>query len=122
MDYASITIEKTNEGYRVVQTTCLKADKGSPEEVVASAPVSATTLFFRVTVRPEDEKEIVPRVLCSFAYSLDGKRYTTIGKEFVAREGQWVGAKIGVFALGGVRATRLGYADFDWFRIESQGK
>jgi len=27
MDYASITIEKSNEGYRVVQTICTKAEK-----------------------------------------------------------------------------------------------
>ena len=121
MDYASITIEKSNEGYRVVQTICTKAEKGSTEEAVASAPVSATALFFRVTVRPENESEIVPKVLCSFSYSLDGKRFTTLGKEFVAREGQWVGARVGVFTLAGAKTNRLGFTDFDWFRIEPVG-
>jgi hypothetical protein len=75
-----------------------------------------------VVVKPENEKEIVPKVLCSFSYSIDGKEYTTLGKEFVAREGQWVGAKVGVFAVAGAKAMRPGYADFDWFRIEQAGK
>lgn len=118
-DYASITIEKSNEGYRVVQTTCIKAERGAPEEEVASTPLSASSIYFRVMVRPENEKDIVPKVLCSFSYSLDGKRFVMLGKEFVAREGQWVGAKVGVFVLAGAKATRLGFADFDWFRIEA---
>jgi beta-xylosidase len=122
MDYASITIEKSDEGYRVVQSICAKADKGSSEETKASALVSSPAVFFRVVVKPENEKEIVPKVLCSFSYSVDGKEYTTLGKEFVAREGQWVGAKVGVFAAAGGVATKSGYADFDWFRIEDAGK
>lgn len=122
MDYASITIEKSNEGYRVVQTVCEKAEKGSPEKTMASALVSSPELFFRVTVKPENEKEIVPKVLCSFSYSVDGKQFTMLGREFVAREGQWVGAKVGIFAAAGAKATKPGYADFDWFRIEQAGK
>ncbi|OGU28105.1 MAG: glycoside hydrolase [Ignavibacteria bacterium GWA2_54_16] len=125
MDYASITIEISDDGYRIVQTICTKAESGSSEVVVASASVSttvfATNLFLRVTVRPESEKEIVPKVLCSFSYSVDGEEYTTLGKEFVAREGQWVGAKVGVFTLAGANANRLGFTDFDWFRIEAAG-
>ena len=122
MDYASITIEMFDEGYRIVQSICAKADKGSSEETKASALVSSPAVFFRVVVKPENEKEIVPKVLCSFSYSVDGKEYTTLGKEFVAREGQWVGAKVGVFAAAGGVATKSGYADFDWFRIEDAGK
>ena len=122
MDYASITIEKSDEGYRIVQSICAKAEKGSSEEAKASALVSSPAIFFRVVVKPENEKEIVPKVLCSFSYSIDGKEYTTLGKEFIAREGQWVGAKVGVFAVAGAKAMRPGYADFDWFRIEQAGK
>jgi len=121
MDYASITIEKSDEGYRVVQSVCAKAERGSPEEPKATALVSSPSIFFRVMVRPEHEKEIVPNILCSFSYSVDGKEYTTLGKEFVAREGQWVGAKVGVFTLAGANANRLGFTDFDWFRIEAAG-
>lgn len=121
MDYASITIEQSDEGYRVVQTVCVKAEKGSPEETGASALVPSPGLFLRVTVRLENEREIVPKVLCSFSYSVDGKQFTALGKEFVAKEGQWVGAKVGVFALAGVAATKPGYVDFDWFRIEAAG-
>jgi beta-xylosidase len=117
MDYSSIAIEKSDKGYRIIQTVCVNAEKGLPEEIVASVPVPAAALFFRVTVKPESERENIPKVLCAFSYSIDGKRFTTLGKEFVAREGQWVGAKVGLFAQAASKAKKRGYADFDWFRI-----
>ncbi len=37
--------------------------------------------------------------ICSFSYSYDDKQYQAIGNEFTAKEGKWIGAKIGLFAL-----------------------
>jgi len=34
-------------------------------------------------------------VMCNFSYSLDGKKYESLGVPFQAREGQWIGAKVG---------------------------
>ena len=36
-------------------------------------------------------------VMCNFSYSLDGKKYESLGVPFQAREGQWIGAKVGMF-------------------------
>jgi len=46
-----------------------------------------------------------------------GSKFTTIGVPFVARQGRWIGAKVGIFALGGAQTRETGYADFDWFRV-----
>jgi len=42
-----------------------------------------------------------------------------VGDDFCwqAREGKWIGAKVGLFCLGGRTG---GYADFDWFRFEAK--
>uniref|UniRef100_A0AAU6WV92 Beta-xylosidase C-terminal Concanavalin A-like domain-containing protein n=1 Tax=Chryseobacterium endophyticum TaxID=1854762 RepID=A0AAU6WV92_9FLAO len=39
------------------------------------------------------------------------------GDVFQARPGKWIGAKVGVYSISAAKATRGGYADFDWFRI-----
>ena len=55
---------------------------------------------------------------CVFSYSVDGTEYQTIGKPFTAREGRWIGAKIGLFCLSQDSEKKPGYADYDWFRFE----
>lgn len=44
--------------------------------------------------------------------------HSNIGEPFTARAGRWIGAKMGIFAVGPGRLHETGYADFDWFRIE----
>ena len=33
-------------------------------------------------------------------------------------KGKWIGAKVGIFAIGKGAASEMGYADYDWFRVE----
>jgi beta-xylosidase len=56
--------------------------------------------------------------LCNFSYSLDGKTFSPLGESFSARQGRWIGAKVGIFAIGSGGSSEMGYADFDWFRVE----
>jgi|GEM_PF-47155 len=58
--------------------------------------------------------DVSPQAVCRFAFSSDGRSFTPAGAPFVARPGQWIGAKIGLFATG----SGGGQADFDWFRVE----
>ena len=118
LDYAYAGIRKTATGYTVVQAICVKADKGTQEEIVASADIVAPEVYLRVEVKPENETEIIPKVFCSFSYSVDGKSFHSLGKTFTAREGVWVGAKIGVFSMTTKKAAQLGSTDIDWVRIE----
>ena len=56
-------------------------------------------------------------IIClTFAYSLDGKKYTTVGESFTARQGKWIGAKVGLFCVTPNEGNR-GWADVDWFRM-----
>jgi beta-xylosidase len=117
LDYAYIAIERTNTGYRLAQTVCIDADKGTQEETMATVEAKDSCIFFRIDVNPQKEKDIIPKVLCTFGYSSDGKIFQTIGKEFVVREGRWVGAKVGIFSLARNGEKNTGFADFDWFRF-----
>lgn len=38
--------------------------------------------------------------------------------QVIARQGRWIGAKVGIFAVGKGPASEMGYADYDWFRVE----
>jgi hypothetical protein len=40
-----------------------------------------------------------------------------MGEPFPAREGAWIGAKVGVFARAPHGAAPTGSARFDWFRV-----
>jgi hypothetical protein len=52
-----------------------------------------------------------------FSYSADGTAFTDIGAPFIAKPGRWIGAKLGLFALGSVPVWEYGYSDVDWFRV-----
>ena len=56
--------------------------------------------------------------MCSFSYSLDGKKFTKIGKTFKAREGKWIGAKVGVFCSRPISNNDGGRMEIDWFRVD----
>jgi beta-xylosidase len=110
MDYAYLAVTYRGGKLELAQIVCLKADKGGPE--TTSAPVtipSGQPLYLRVAVRPGAK--------CQFSYSLDGQQFTPLGAEFPAREGKWVGAKMGVFCLSPGPAATAGYADVDWWRV-----
>ena len=55
-----------------------------------------------------------------FYSSLDGKDYRSIGMPFQAEAGQWIGAKVGIFASGVVNQGEVGYSDYDWFCFEPE--
>ncbi|MBK9090489.1 MAG: hypothetical protein IPL90_16135 [Holophagales bacterium] len=56
--------------------------------------------------------------LPGFATSEDGKTFTPIGGEVVAREGAWVGARLGFFTAPLPRLGSADFTDVEWFRVE----
>ncbi|HWM65402.1 MAG TPA: hypothetical protein VNO35_02350 [Steroidobacteraceae bacterium] len=52
------------------------------------------------------------------SYSTDGTGFIDVGVPFTAKQGRWIGAKVGLFALGTVPVSEYGFADVDWFRIQ----
>ena len=55
--------------------------------------------------------------ICTFFYSEDGQKFSPIGESFTAREGKWIGAKIGFLALRNGIINDAGSVRIDWFRI-----
>ena len=102
-DYAWIGLQQINGAPRLVMVTRKEAAKGAPQDALPSPVLVKGPVFLRVTVRDGGK--------CAFSYSLDGETFASLGGEFTATVGRWVGAKVGVFAAGS------GHADFDWFRI-----
>ena len=74
-------------------------------ELPAGQPV-----YLRVAVRAGAK--------CQFSYSPDGQVFQPIGPVFQAREGKWIGAKMGLFCTRPTRFNDAGNADVDWFRVE----
>lgn len=110
MDYAMLSIEKTKDGFSISQDECISADKGKAEVKNETISVRQSDVFFRVNVGTE--------AMCSFSYSLDGKKFIRIGKPFKAREGKWIGAKVGVFCSRPISNNDGGRMEIDWFRID----
>jgi beta-xylosidase len=71
-------------------------------------PITNAEAYLRMEVREGD---------VSFSYSLDGTTFTALGKGFAAKQGVWIGAKVGLFASGDTRTGEFGFADFDWIRF-----
>ena len=92
-DYAVLAMENRADGLILVQNVCRKADKKGKEEENASVKLSDNTLFLRVKVNKDSEKEAI----CSFSYSVDGKKFISLGENFTAKPGKWIGAKVGLF-------------------------
>ncbi|MCB0570498.1 MAG: glycoside hydrolase 43 family protein [Phaeodactylibacter sp.] len=113
IDYAYLALEQTGDKLYLVRRSCRDAEHGKPEQEEAKMPVENGAAYLRVKVRSGG--------LCQFSYSADGKRFTDIGKPFQAREGKWIGAKVGIFCTRSEKKNDGGYADYDWFRITAIG-
>ncbi|HUE83119.1 MAG TPA: glycoside hydrolase 43 family protein [Pyrinomonadaceae bacterium] len=109
-DYAYLALKKTPGGLLLSLTVCKEAEGGTAEKDSASIPVKGNTFHLRVTVTGD--------AVCRFSYSADGQKYISVGGPFGARPGRWIGAKVGIFAIRTGMTREIGYADFDWFRVE----
>ncbi|MGL2988060.1 glycoside hydrolase family 43 protein [Flavobacterium sp. RSSA_27] len=109
LDYSYLKLKKTENGYGVSQVTCMKMDKEGKETESAIVPLSSNTCYLRVQVKTGG--------ICTFYYSLDNQEFHLIGQSFTAREGKWIGSKVGLFALRDTTTNDAGNANIDWFRI-----
>lgn len=121
LDYAGLILENTNKGLTLSQLACIKADQGTPEQVNASVALTDGTIYLRVKFSTNGEKEKEAKgstVTCNFSYSIDGKKFQPMGNSFKAKEGKWIGAKVGTFCTRpNITTNDGGWVDVDWFRI-----
>lgn len=109
LDYASLILENTGNGFTLSQVECVKAEKGGSESMKASVKLTNATIYLRVKVNED--------ATCSFSYSIDDRKYTPLGHTFTAKEGKWIGAKIGMFCSRPIKGNDGGRVDIDWFRL-----
>ena len=123
-DYSYLSVRKAGDKFILQQAVCKDAEQQNPEQVkeLASFPVEYLKM---PGVADNEWKTVYLRVkvtkgaVCTFAYSLNGKKYTTVGDAFTARQGKWIGAKVGLFCVTPDDGNR-GWADVDWFRMTNE--
>ena len=131
--YARIGLRYTGkQEFEVVYVECRDADKGKDEDkpvVLATVPAkvigaglrtaNVKDIWLKVEVTPGEipEKKFGPVAMCTFFWSLDGEKWNECGTRFQAREGKWIGATVGIYAVSGPDCTDRGWIDVDWFRV-----
>lgn len=121
-DYSWIGVEKQEGKFLLKQAVCKDAEQGNLEQVSTLAVLEPSRKF-EAGLFPNYEREIYIRVhvdkgaYCRFSYSLDGKKFTEAGTLFKARQGKWIGAKVGMFSVT-PHGKERGWLDVDWFRVE----
>ncbi len=120
-DYAYLGVEKSGEGFILKYVQCKDAEQKTPEKTSVVGILDKCRTF-EAGLYPNYEIDIYLRVKievggkCSFYYSTDGKRFHNVGDTFIARQGKWIGAKVGLFSVAPYGKER-GWVDADWFRI-----
>lgn len=121
-DYARLGLRHEGGVARLEYTTCADAHRGSKEQrtLLCSLPLTP----FENGALPLLSAEIYLRVevasggVCCFAYSLDGEYFQRVDAPlFQAREGRWIGAKLGLYCCNSGSMKNRGWIDVDWFRI-----
>ncbi len=110
LDYSMLSVSPEKDKYKLLLITCKDAFNGTDEKVHEKVSLDTPEINLRVMVDALGK--------CVFAYSLNGTDYIPIGEAFQAREGRWIGAKVGILSTSPGETGLKGYADFDWFRIE----
>jgi beta-xylosidase/lysophospholipase L1-like esterase len=108
-DYALLSFENTPSGFVLSQNECKNADRGDVEKTNASVTLKDPTVYLRVRVNDDGTS--------TFSYGIDGNEFKELGNQFKLREGQWIGAKVGLFCSRFVNNNAGGKVDIDWFRI-----
>ena len=125
-DYAYLGVEKSGEGFILKYVQCKDAEQKTPEKTSVVGILDKCRTF-EAGLYPNYEIDIYLRVKievggeCSFYYSTDGKRFHNVGDTFIARQGKWIGAKVGLFSVAPYGKER-GWVDADWFRIGKNKK
>lgn len=144
--YFALKIVDTKDGFELQRVDCKNALKGNAETVVTSVKLpsvdgevpytnkylstnggslkftgrpSTPDVYLRIVVkgkRPQTGHE--PETWCTMQYSTDGKKYNTLGSDFKAVVGKWIGAKVGLFCCRPGAKNDGGWMEVDWIHFE----
>jgi beta-xylosidase len=109
LDYSYLKVKQMAGQLAISQVICKNADKKGIETEGESVKLKNNTFYLQVKVKAGG--------ICNFFYSEDGINFNTIGDSFTAKEGKWIGAKLGFLALRNGNINDAGSVRIDWFRI-----
>ncbi|REH01815.1 glycoside hydrolase family 43 protein [Flavobacterium aquicola] len=109
LDYSYLCFKQQAGKLYLSQKTAKNIDKKGTETESTLIPVSNQSLYLQVKVKQGG--------ICTFYFSENGKDFTPIGEPFTAKEGKWIGAKIGFTALRQGVINDAGNVEIDWFRV-----
>lgn len=121
-DYCCLAVRKESDSFALNLVRCKDAEQGSPEITTHLATINPTKKY-EAGLTPNYELEIYLRVkvdkgaVCHFSYSLDGHHYVTCNERFQARQGKWIGAKVGIFSTT-PNGKERGWVDIDRFIVD----
>lgn len=124
LDYAAIMVQKNGKKFTIFDVTCEDAVGGKTEKQEVLQIVNPT-LEYNTGATSSAELDIYLRVQvdqlgkCRFGYSLDGNKFKDLNWTFQAREGRWIGAKMGLLSITTSQKSRS-WIDCDWFRVDNQ--
>jgi len=113
-DYAWLGLRRFNGEWQLVSSRVRDADKGTAESIEVLRTLATPDVQLRLRVKSGG--------ICHFAYSFGDAPFTELPASFTAREGTWVGAKVGLFASreGAASNTgRPGEMRVDYFRVRA---
>ncbi len=110
LDYSYIGVSFKDGKLYVAQSNARDAEKRLPE--YDNVPFLLTSKQFYLRAK------VSKGAMYGFSFSIDGKAWTNVGVPFKAREGKWIGARIGFFFNRPGKFNDAGTADIDWIRFE----
>lgn len=115
-DYARFGFVKRGDDFVLQFITCADAEQGGAETVTDVATLKPSRAY-AAGLYPNVELDVYLRLkvdgkgVCRFAYSTDGRRFTTAEGSFKASAGKWIGAKYGFYAIAPASASDRGWLD-----------
>jgi beta-xylosidase len=109
-DYSYLGLTNVGGKLELARFSSMSADQGKAETSGTAIPLGGSEVYLRIKMQPD--------AMCRFFYSSDGVSFREIGEPFKAREGRWIGAKIGFFFGRTVKFNDSGSADIDWIRFD----
>jgi len=106
--YAYLSVRRSADGPELVYAHNTAPADGEPDTETEVVPLDSPSVRLRASVADGGEVR--------FAYG-DDRKFEEIGAPFQAEQGRWIGAKIGVFAVGERKGSESGFCDFEYFRV-----
>ena len=110
LDYCFLRLKQINGKLFLSQIICEDSDTKQLEKEIETLEINNNLIFLKVKVTENGN--------CTFYYSQDGTNFSSIGISFKAKEGKWIGAKLGFVSLRDGFTNDAGNIKMDWIRFK----